>query len=404
MNQTHQIIRGTIILVVAMVGMGFVFWLWWKRSRNPGMLVFRWAFSAALMSLLFWYAGKAINSGSYAAIGGVGAALVCGWVMAIVWVPPIVDAIGRAIGSLYDGGDDEVEQKPFYSKFHALRTKGKYLEALTEVRRQLDRFPTDFEGLMLLAALQAEKLDDLPGAEITVHRFCSQPDHAPLNVAYALNQLADWHLHLAKDRDAAQQALEKIIELLPETELSLQAAQRIGRLADTETLLAPHDRRRVAVGKGVNNVGLLRDQSRLKRPGEPDAEQVAAEYVKHLERHPLDGHIRERLAVLYATHYQRLDLATEQLEQLIQQPRQPAKQVVKWLDLLADLQVQGGAEAELVRATLQRIIDQYPDAAAAETTRRRLDMLNLELKAKQNKNQAVKLGSYEQNIGLKRRG
>jgi len=88
----------------------------------------------------------------------------------------------------------------------------------------------------------------------------------------------------------------------------------------------------VTVGKGVNNVGLLRDQSRLKRPGEPDAEQVAAGYVKHLEGHPLDSHVRERLAVLYAGHYQRMDLATEQLEQLIQQPKQPAKQVVKWLE------------------------------------------------------------------------
>src|SRR4051812_3468849 len=220
MNQTHQIIRGTIILVVAVAGTGFVFWLFWKRSRNPGMLAFRWAFSAALMTFLFWSAGKAFRMGGLASIGGVIAALVCGCIMAVVWVPSIVDSIARMFSSLYDGGDDEVEPKPFYSVFQSLRTKGKYLEALAEVRRQLDRFPTDFEGLMLLAALQAEKLDDLRGAEITVHRFCSQPDHAPLNIAYALNQLADWHLHLAKKREAAQQALEKIIELLPETEMS----------------------------------------------------------------------------------------------------------------------------------------------------------------------------------------
>ncbi|MDB6110224.1 MAG: hypothetical protein JWR69_1974, partial [Pedosphaera sp.] len=68
MNQSYAIIRGTVILLLAVVGTGFVFWMWLKRSRNPGMLFFRWVFSAVLMSLLFWYAGKAISSGSLAAI------------------------------------------------------------------------------------------------------------------------------------------------------------------------------------------------------------------------------------------------------------------------------------------------------------------------------------------------
>jgi len=113
------------------------------------MLVFRWGFSAVLMTLLFWYAGKAINSGSYAAIGGRGwrpSSVAGSW----RWFGsrPVVDWVGRAFGSLYDGGDDEVESKPFYSIFQALRTKGKYLEALAEVRRQLDKFPNDFEGQM----------------------------------------------------------------------------------------------------------------------------------------------------------------------------------------------------------------------------------------------------------------
>ena len=39
--------------------------------------------------------------------------------------------------------------------------------------------------------------------------------------------------------------------------------------------------------------------------------------------------------------------------------------------------------------------------AAAELARTRIDRLKLEFKANE-KNQAVKLGSYEQNIGLKR--
>ena len=81
------------------------------------------------------------------------------------------------------------------------------------------------------AIWSAENLNDLPGAHVTIERLCAQSGHAPANLAMALNQLADWHLQLAKDRDAAQRSLEKIIELLPETEMSLQAAQRIARPA-----------------------------------------------------------------------------------------------------------------------------------------------------------------------------
>ena len=55
----------------------------------------------------------------------------------------------------------------------------------------------------------------------------------------------------------------------------------------------------------------------------------------------------------------------------------------------------------LFQATLQRIIDQYPDAATTFNTRRRLDTLKLEYRANE-KNADVQLGTYEQNIGLKR--
>jgi len=66
--------------------------------------------------------------------------------------------------------------------------------------------------------------------------------------------------------------------------------------------------------------------------------------VKHLEQHPLDTEVREKLAILYADHYQRLDMATGELEQLIEEPNQPSKRVAHWLNLLADLQIRHGAD------------------------------------------------------------
>ena len=72
-----------------------------------------------------------------------------------------------------------------------------------------------------------------------------------------------------------------------------------------------------------------------------------------------------------------------------------------WLNLLADLQVRHGADYETVRGTLERIIERFPDLAAGEMARTRLGKLKLELKGRKQTSD-VKLGIYEQNVGLSR--
>jgi len=253
---------------------------------------------------------------------------------------------------------------------------------------------------MMLAEIHVENLNDVAGAELAIQRLCAQPGHPPRQIALALNALADWHLKFAQDREAARQDLQQIVQLFPETELALAAAQRIAHLAKTEMLLSPHDRQRIHVPEGVKNIGLLQSSTHLQRSAGVPA-KLAAEYVEHLEQHPQDTEAREKLAAIYADHYGRLDLATDQLDQLINQPNQPAKLVVHWLNLLADLQLRHGAAYDTVLQTLEQIIERYPNLAAAGIARNRIDLLKLELKAKQT-NQSVKLGAYEQNIGLKR--
>ena len=95
-----------------------------------------------------------------------------------------------------------------------------------------------------------------------------------------------------------------------------------------------------------------------------------------------------------------MDLAADQLEQLIAHPHQPARQIIHWLNLLADWQIRFGEDATAARQTLERIVAQFPDHAAAEMARTRMRTLNLELRGKQ-KSQVVKLGTYEQNLGLR---
>ena len=252
----------------------------------------------------------------------------------------------------------------------------------------------------MLAEIQAENLDDLPGAQLTIERFVAQPGHGPKNIAFALNSLADWHLKYTRDVEAARQALEKIVELLPDTELAMGAAQRLAHLADADAINAVHERRQIRMRAGATDIGLGHGAAPAP-PKELPPEETAERLVKQLEAHPLDAEAREKLAGIYLEHYDRPDLAMEQLEQLIQAPNQPAREVARWLNLIADWQVKRGAGYDEIQATLQRVIDRFSGLAPARLAQQRMDLLRLELKGKE-QGHSVKLGAYEKDLGLKR--
>jgi tetratricopeptide (TPR) repeat protein len=400
MSQTLQI-AGEIFWFTIILG--FAIWLFirsLKRSENPAKLIFKWVFTAIVVGFVVGVVVPGFREGGPDALHALLLMLICGLAMVVTWRHSLIDIIAKPLTSAIDGGNEPPESEPYYSIALAKRKLNKPLEAIAEVRKQLNRFPNDFEGLLLLAGIQAEDLKDLPGAESTLNLFCDSPAASPREVAAAMNHLADWHLKLAQNAEAARAALEKVIRRYPETELSLQAAQRIAHLDGAEKIfLAARDRQPMAMPEGVKNLGLLESSAHLFPSGD-DPKKLAADYVKHLEQHPLDLEIREKLAILYADHYQRLDLATGELKQLIEYPNQAARRVARWLNLLANLQIRHGADYDTVRRTLEIIVERFPDSAVAELARTRLGRLKLELKG-QKETPGVKLGVYEQNLGLK---
>ena len=393
MSTTYKIVEGTIGLVVILGIIGWGLFRMLKRSYDPAQVLFKLAITVPLVIACF------IGAIELSFLGPL-VMIILGVAMTVMWTPHIGEWLCKPLTGLYDGSDEPPVPKPYYSIARSLRMKGKFLEAVVEIRKQLARFPNDFEGVILLAGIQAENLQDLPGAEITLNHFCDRPGAPPKQVAAAMNHLADWQLKLTQDADSARAALERIVARFPDTELALLAAQRIAHLGGSEDiLLAAHDRQPLAMPEGVKNIGLLESSKHL-RPAEIDPAQLAADYVKHLTQHPLDTEVREKLAIIYADHYQRLDMATGELEQLIEEPNQPSKRVAHWLNLLADLQIRHGADYDTVRGTLEKIVDRFPDLAVAEMARTRLGRLKFEVKAHQ-ATPDVKLGIYEQNLGLK---
>jgi len=408
MGRIFEIVPNTVFSII---GLAFLCWAIWyalKNSDDPAKILFKILFSVALVigEIIFI---RRMTGGLQGGMdtGNAGFALVmagsvagCGVILSIVWTPQISDFLISPLTSMFDGGTTPPEPKPFYSIAISKRKRNKPLEAIIRIREELAKFPNDFEGIVLLASIQAEDLKDLASAEMTLNHFCEWEGAPAKQFAAAQTQLADWHMKFSQDAHSARTALERIIEKYPDTELALIARQRIAHLAGTKTtLLAAQQRQPVSVPEGVQNVGLLESSAHLV-PEETSPAELAVAYAKQLEEHPGDTEAREKLAILHARHYKRLDLATMELEQMIEEPNHPPKRVAHWLNLLADLQVHCGSEYETARATLEKIIERFPDYAVADVARTRLAHLKLEYKALE-KTPNKTLGVYEQNIGLK---
>jgi tetratricopeptide (TPR) repeat protein len=396
LTQVYQRFGDVLAVIFLVLFFGGAIYAMLRKSEDPARTAFKLAISAVVIGWTAWMIRR--NLGQPFDFYDLSIMMICAFVMIVLWRHEIAGLVARPIENLFTGGDIPPEPKPYYSIAEARRKLGRYPEAVAEIRKQLEKFPTDFTGQMMLAEIQAQNLDDLPGAELTIRRLIEQPGHAPITIAHALSSLADWHLKYAQDREAARADLQKIIELIPGNEQALVAEQRIAHLASTEKLLAPHDRQKYTMREGVQNLGLRKAED-IPKLIEADTDGIAADYVKHLVEYPLDFEVREKLALIYADHYHRLDLATDQLEQMIEAVNQP-KKIVHWLNLLADLQVRHGADYNTVGATLQRILDRFPNMPGTEVVRTRLSHLKLEFKS-QTKGVRLKMGTYEQNIGLK---
>lgn len=393
MSRTFDIVLGTVgsLVAIGLVGAGMVYTI--KKSYDPGKMAGKLLFTIPFVFVCIVLGVKMGPYGPFL-IGFMGV------VLSYMWTPHIAETLCNPLTSLFDGGNVPPERKPYYSIATARRKRGQYLEAILAIREQLAKFPDDFEGIMLLASVQAEDMKDLPGAEITLAHFCAQPKSPERQVAAAWTTLADWHLKIGVDVDSARASLQKIIARFPETELALRAENRLAHLLGTEKILMDqHDRPTISVPEGVKNIGLL-DSTEFMKPPEIEPGKLAAAHVKHLEAHPHDSEVREKLALIYAKEFRRLDLASLELEQLINEPRHSAKQIAGWLNLLANLQIEAGADVATVKGTLQQIVDRFPDLPLADVTRRRLVRIDREFKGKE-KTPDVKLGVYEKNIGLK---
>ncbi|HUD45218.1 MAG TPA: tetratricopeptide repeat protein [Candidatus Baltobacteraceae bacterium] len=387
----YGIIGWSIVTLAILAGFGY---RCFTRSDDRRILLVKWAASLVLGILMLLLLLLGLRNPKLLLLF-----IIPFLILSFIWLPSVVELLLRPLTSAFTGGNDEVEAKPFYFIAAAKRIKGLHQEAIAEVRKQLGKFPGDVDGAMLLATIQAEDLHDLPAAHATINELLEQPDLTPQQTATALHTLADWQLQQGRDAAAARLSLERIALTFPDSQFAHAAEQRIASLDGIAATRDFRENATFAVHPREHDIGLR--QNPQSEPATFDPDQMAAQYVNQLEKHPADTSTREKLAVLYAEHFRRLDLAVDQLEQLIAVPDETPKHVARWLNLLATLHVGIGNDEASARNALRRVVEKFPKSAHAEVATLRMANLRNELKSGA-VTASKTLGVYEKDVGLKK--
>ena len=349
---------------------------------------------------IMWGALRTMSGGGV--VGGVVLMMLVipsGVIMAFVWLPTLVEGALSGLTGAMTGGDQEVEAKPFYFRALAKRSQGRFSEALVEIDTEMLKFPGNLEGLLLKAEIQADDLKDLRAAEALLREAIATPDRTQAERLTAQFRLADLLLHRLEDVPAGREVLERILEDNPDTEAAQTARQHLAHLPGASE--APtRERKKLVVVHHETSLGLTEDLGANTLLPENWTAR-AQEWVKHLEEHPNDWEAREKLATVYADGFQRIPLAIDQIRLLIDQPGQPPKRVVGWLNRIADLELRSPEGGEAAREALEEIRSRYPESPWSEQATLRLAILGKSQRAKAG-SPTLKIGVYEQNIGLKR--
>ena len=391
------------IIVIGLVFLGCGLFLAHRMSKRDDGQMFeprdRVIITIAIVALLTAAGKTLVGGGAAAGVFGLIIVIPAGVILAFMWLPAAVESLLSGLTGAMTGGNQQVEAKPFYFRALAKRRQGKFSEALAEIDTELLKFPGNLEGLLLKAEIQCDDLKNLPAATGLLEEIIQTPDRPRDERLAAQFRLAELLLHRVRDIPAGRAVLERILEENPETEAAHTARQHLAHLpgADADAVFG---RKKLVVVHHETSLGLTEDLGASTLPQE-NWTQRAQEWVAHLEAHPNDWEAREKLATIYADQFQRIPLAIDQIRLLIDQPGQPPKRIVGWLNRIADLELRAQTGVDAARAALEEIRSRYPESPWSDQAALRLATLG-RAERSHAPTPTLKLGVYEQNIGLKR--
>lgn len=267
---------------------------------------------------------------------------------------------------------------PMYARAIARMKFGKYSEAEWEIIKELENWEDDFEGWMMLADLYAHHFHNLAEAEQTVLELCAQEKTSPSQFAVAMHRLADWHLKLAKNPDAARRTLLRIEERLPGTHLAHMAQLRIDQLPSSAAELKEQ--------QNAQTIPMPALGDRLDEPAETTtvldtdkAAKAANAYVEQLKQNPNNAAARDKLARILAERLNKPQLGIDQIELLLEMPERSEAERAEWLGLIAAWQIKYCKDLDNGRKSLERLRREFPRSPQALSATRRLELLDRQL-------------------------
>ncbi|HZR18370.1 MAG TPA: hypothetical protein VFE51_13840 [Verrucomicrobiae bacterium] len=262
---------------------------------------------------------------------------------------------------------------PMYARAIARLKFGKYAQAEAEILKELENWEDDFEGWMMLADLYATHFNNLPDAEQTVLDICAQPETTASQLAVALHRLADWHLRLAEDPDAARRALLIICDRLKGSHLAHMAQLRIDQLPASGAELREQ--------QGARAIPLPALGDQLDEPADDapvdrnKAANDANALVEQLNQNPNNAAAREKLARVLVERLDKAQLGIEQIELLLAMPERSDAERSGWMGLVAAWEIKYRHDLKRGRSWLERLTREYPNSIQAFAARRRLELL-----------------------------
>ncbi|MFT4586697.1 MAG: tetratricopeptide (TPR) repeat protein [Limisphaerales bacterium] len=405
-GMTNQEIIG-MVKIFGLVGLdiGVAAWLLYRKitmveEDEFGFQVFRWTVAANALLAILWWLAPMMAMGGFVPIFALLGIVVCGLVMGACIAPSIIGPIAGLVTGNLDGSNEPQKPTPAYSTALAFRNRGEPQKSLAKIAEQLEEFPHDYEGMMLIAEIHAFDLRNLPRACEALEDLLDHGEFPPGRKSAILTTMADWELEIGKNTEGALRAFERIMELFPNTELARKAEQRILRLP-TPQVMDGRAESRVHTLPSQRAAG---DGEAAAKPGDPDPdpdpEAEARQLADYLIGRPEDEDARERLALLYAEHYKRVDLAADQLEHLISDPRQPRYLTVRRLNLLAQFYMRHALDGESARDCLLRIVDMFPGTFVAQLAEQDMNRVP-DSATLRRKSEAVPMSTAEKDLGLK---
>jgi hypothetical protein len=353
-----------------------------------GLFVISSDWAAVTLAWGVWRAGQGLDEGRLRKLKALcwtcfaGLLLPAAVVMLIGGWPTLGLAAGLILVPIVAYSRDILtapQRLPVYSRAVARMKFGKYAEAEWEILRELETCEDDFEGWMMIADLYANHFHDMAEAQKTILEICDQPTVTPPQISIALNRLADWHLKLALDPKAARRALQMLCERCRGTHLAHMAQLRMNQL--------PATREELREDQTLQPIPMpaLGDQFDQSPPPESPLDRrkaatLANLCVEKLTRNPNDAPARQKLARLFAEHLDHADLGLEQLRLLLEMPAQPESLRVEWLSLTAAWQLKYRHDQPAARATLERLLRDFPATPQALAARRRLQLMDAQQK------------------------